>query len=115
MPRLLNAVADRVVVSPLAAKTVTDSGIHLGSEAERPLAVVLSVGDSVDDPRLAPGRIVMWRRNMGVEFDFDGLSVASLTVDEIVGVVDHKKGVRVVFYSLDEENDKKAADRVDFA
>ena len=97
MARYIKAVGDRLVVSPLEPERISEGGIILGEIKERPMAVILSIGEAVDSSELKPGQVVFWKRDRAVEFTFDGLHVASITLEQVIGFVDSDLGVEVVF------------------
>ena len=99
MARLIKAVGDRIVCSPLDPETISAGGIILGTIGgkERPMAVVLSVGDTVTCKDIIPGAVIVWRRDLAVEFKLDGLPIASITTDDVVGIIDEGLDVEVVY------------------
>ena len=105
--RRIRAVRDMVIVADIEARTVTDSGLHLGRPIERPISVVVSVGPLVNllpyDPRhpadsaalpelpadeqIRPGDTVLWVRSLGTGFDWHGTRLNILRAGEILGIV----------------------------
>jgi co-chaperonin GroES (HSP10) len=98
MARFIKAVADRIVCSPIEPKEVSDGGIILGGPPkERPMAVILSVGDAVNNSDVKPGAVILWKRDLAVEFKLDGIAVACIGIEDIIGVIDNELDFEVVY------------------
>lgn len=78
----IRAVGGRVIVIPMGGQTdehgrPMSGGLYLGREERFPVGVVVSVGD--DAPAgLEPGDRVLWARDLGAEFQFEGATFNSL-------------------------------------
>ena len=99
MSRFIKAIADRIIVSPIEPESMSEGGIILGESKERPCAVILSVGDAVEDQSLKAGQVIFGKRDLSVEFVFDGLPGASIGIESVIGVVDNEMDVEVVFHN----------------
>ena len=80
--KTIQAVGGRVIVIPLTGETDEDgrpmSGdLYLGREERYPIGLVVSVGDDVPDG-VNVGDRVLWARDLGAEFKFEGATFNSL-------------------------------------
>lgn len=81
--RTVKATGKRVIVVPVECKTdgdgnaISDGGIYLGRTMEQPLGIVTSVGSEVEG--IEPGDRVIWARDKGASFTFEGVNLNSLT------------------------------------
>lgn len=108
--RVLKAISKRVIVVPIECTAdeegnpISDGGIYLGRTLEQPLGIVASVGSEVEG--IKPGDQVIWRRDKGAEFTFEGVRLSSLTTqtccphcrrrikdDQIMAVVPKKEQI----------------------
>ena len=91
----LKPLADRVVVSPIAAESVTPGGLHIPDQAkEKPReGVVMAVGPGrvfesgeTRKPEVEVGDRVIYGQYGGTEITIDGESYLILTFEDILGV-----------------------------
>ena len=80
---MIKATGGRVSVMPLTGDTdekgrPMEGSIYLGREVQHPMGVVVSVG--ADAPEgLEKGQKVLWARDLGAEFEHEGVTLSSLS------------------------------------
>ena len=78
---MIKAFGTKVIVMPLTGDTddegrPMDGTLYLGREVKHPLGIVVSVGDQAQG--LEKGDKVLWGRDLGAEFEHEGVMLSSL-------------------------------------
>ena len=92
----LRPIQDRVIIKQRDAKTVSDGGIHIAGEAEKPLkGEVLAVGPGrwlenvFIEPNVKEGDVVIFGKSAGEEVEIDDdTKLLVLRETEILAVLD---------------------------
>ena len=102
MPKMLQAIQDKIIAADIEIKDTTDSGIYVGQAIETPISVVISKGHKVSD-EIKPGQKILWWRDKTTEFEWSGgWKLNILSEDDVVGIIDDGQQFDVVVRASDE-------------
>ena len=93
----IQPLADRILVTPTEAETVSPAGIHLVEHAKQKpqtgVVVAVGPGKMLEDgtervPDVEPGDKIIFGQYGGTEVTLDGETYLMMTADDVLGVIE---------------------------